>query len=126
MDGLEALLVGPALDFKVEARVVDANDGVGLPLEDVLLAEAYVAEHGAEVAQHFDEAHDGQVADVAHRRAGLVGHAVAAPEAELGSGVQLAQGVQEVGAEEVARGFAGYDIVLHCGCNMLDFSRKAR
>ena len=113
VDGFDALGVCPLLNLEVEAGVVDADDGVGVPAEDVLLAEADVAQHGAQVQHHFDEAHDGQVADVALRLSGGLRHGVAAPEAELRLRVLLAQGLDEVGPIEVARGLAGYDVVSH-------------
>ena len=113
VNGLEALLVGPGLDFEVEARVVDAHHHVGSVGEDVLLAEADVAQHGAQVGHHLDEAHDGEVADVAYGNSSDSGHEVAAPEAELRIGVLLTQRPHEVGTVEIARGFAGYEVVFH-------------
>ena len=113
VNGLEALLVGPCLDFEVEARIVDAHHHVGSVVEDVLLAEADVAQHGAQMGHHLDEAHDGEVADVSYRRAAYSGHEVAAPEAELRIGVLLTQRPHEVGTVEIARGFAGYEVVFH-------------
>ena len=113
MDGLEAVFVGPFLNLEVEAWVVDTNHSVGLPVLYVAFAESDVSQHGTQVHDDFDEAHDGEVADVAHRFTSFSLHGVAAPEAELCLGVLRAQGLDEVGAIKVTRGFAGYDVVLH-------------
>ena len=100
--GFEALFVGPGFDFEVETRIVDADDHVGMVLQDVALAEADVAQDGTQVHHHFDKAHDGEVADVAHGGASYGRHIVATPETELSLRVLFTEGPHEVGAVEVA------------------------
>ena len=113
MDGFDAVFVSPFLDFQIEAGVVDADDGVGMPAKDVAFAETDVAQHGTEMAHHLDESHDGEVADMTYRLAGLFHHSVAAPKAEFRLRVFHAQSLYEIGSVEIARGFAGYDVVSH-------------
>ena len=81
------LFVQMLCDFQVEARIVDKDDGIGLPLRDVLLAEREVAEDGGQMHQHGDEAHVGEFLIVSHTRATDFRHEVAAEEAELRFGI---------------------------------------
>ena len=111
--GLDAVLVGVARHLEVESRVVDSHQHVGPPVEDVLLAEAYVVHHCRQVGQHLDEAHEGHVADVAHGLPAHGPHLVASPVAEFRFGVLVAEGAHEVGTVEVAGRFACYDVVSH-------------
>ena len=113
MYGLDALLVYPCFDLEVEARIVDTDDCVGLVLQDVVFAEADVAQYGAQMHDHFDKTHDGEVANVTYRSATYLSHGVAAPEAELRLRVAFEKCFHQIGSMKVARGFAGYDIVLH-------------
>ena len=84
---LHPLFVQMLRDFQVEAWIVDKDDGIGLPLRNVLLAECEVAEDGGQVHQHGDEAHVGEFLIVSHARATDFRHEVAAEEAELRFGI---------------------------------------
>ena len=99
--------------LEVESGVVDGYQHVGVVVGDVLFAEPYVAEHGAEVGDHFDETHDGEVADMSHRGASDRLHGVTTPIAELCVSVVPLQCSHEVGAMKVARGFTCYDVIFH-------------
>ena len=101
-------------DAEVEAGVVHQNQGVGLPLHNVALAEGHVGKDGAQVEQDGNEAHVGQVAIMLHRRVAAHGsHQVAPKEAELRLRVFATQGRHQVRRMEVARGFAYNQVIFH-------------
>lgn len=100
-------------EAEVEAAVVDEDEGVGAPAEDVVVALAEVAADGAEVTEDGEEAHDGGVLVVADDGAPGRLHEVAAPAPALGPGVVAGDALDEVGGMEIARGLAGNDVVFH-------------
>lgn len=112
-DGRAGVAVYVFCHGEVEARVVDQHEHVGLPCAYVGFGLGHAAHDGAQVCHHGDEAHVGQCAVVSGHRASLGGHHVAADEAEVGGVVLLPDGVHEVCGVQVARCFAGYDIVAH-------------
>ena len=63
--------------------------------------------------QHGDEAHIGEFAVMAHAGAADSRHQVAAEEAELSRSVNIFQRLHQMRGMEVARGFTGYQIILH-------------
>ena len=125
MYGPYAMFVSPAFNAEVESRVVYANKCVRSPCSNVLFAMGDVGEYCGQVSDNLDESHDGQVSDVADRGTCKRSHRIAAPEPYLCFRVEGAKGLDEVGAMEVARGFTGYDVVLHCSCRVLVRRRMA-
>ena len=69
--------------FQVEARIVDENDHIGLPLGNVLLAHLHISQDSAQMQQYRNETHVCQFAVVLHHRSTYCGHQVAAEETEL-------------------------------------------
>ena len=88
--------------LEVEARIVDEDDGIRLPLGDVALAEREVSEDGRQMEQDGNEAHVGQIFIMTHARAADFRHQVASEEAELGLWVFLAQRPHQMRGMEVA------------------------
>ena len=82
--------------LEVEARIVDEDDHVRLPLTDVLLAHLHIAENGGQVHQYGDESHIGQFAVVLHQRSSHGSHLVAAKEAKLRLRVLVFQRLHQV------------------------------
>ena len=103
-------------DVKVEARIVDEDDDIRLPRHDILLAERHVAEDRAQMEQHGDETHVSQVLVMAHARATLCCHEVAAKEAELSRSIFLFQRMHQARGMEVSTGLTDNQIVSHCSC----------
>ena len=75
------MFVGETGDLEVEAGVVYEDYGVGLPFENVFLAETQVAQDTAEPADDFYNAHHGIVPVVPDYGASDSGHFPSAPEA---------------------------------------------
>ena len=99
----------------VEARVVDKYYRVGCERIYVAAALADLPQYGRQMPHHLHEAEERRLAVVLCKvplSSGL-GHHVAAPEAQLGRGVGREQTAYEVGAVQIARRLAGYDIVFH-------------
>ena len=67
--------------------------------------------------QHSDNTHIGQLTIVLHQRAADSSHQVATEETEFSLLVNGLQRPHQVGGMQVARGFAGYEIVFHRGRN---------
>ena len=82
-------------DVEVEARVVDEDEGVGLPLEDVALAHLHITEDGAQVQKYRYEPHVGQFLVVAHEGGSSSLHEVASDATELCIVVNLFQRLYE-------------------------------
>jgi hypothetical protein len=89
--------VGKAGNAEVESGIVDVDTGIGLELEDVLLAEIDILCDGAEIPHHLHEAHDGKVADMADGLPAHLSHGISTPKAELRLGVLPQDGAHEVG-----------------------------
>ena len=70
-------------NVKVEARIVDENDNIGLPLGNILLAHLHVSENGAQVQEYRNKAHIRQFTIVLDTRTTDGCHHVATEEAEL-------------------------------------------
>jgi hypothetical protein len=105
--------VGPAGDAQVEARIVDEDQRIGLPLKDILLAERQVAEDGRQIFDDLPEAHEGQVAVVFDEFGAGMGHEIAAPGPDIGIAILLMEGLKEVATVEIPGSLAGYDIIAH-------------
>ncbi len=97
--------MGPLGHLHVESGVVDQDQRVGREAGHVVAAFAHLAADRAQVAQDLHDAEK--------RGAPLGSHAVAAPEAEARFGIGGAQTPHEVGAVQVARGFAGDEVIVH-------------
>ena len=113
IDGYLRLGLHELGDIQVEAGVVDKDDAVGLPVEDVQLTHFHITEDGGQMEQHGDEAHIGQFAIVAHPSAADRHHQVTAEEAEVGLTVYIFQRLHQMGGVQVAGGFASNQIVFH-------------
>ncbi len=107
--------MGPLGHLHVESGVVDQDQRVGREAGHVVAAFAHLAADRAQVAQDLHDAEKRGFAVVLGqvRRAARGGHAVAAPEAEARFGIGGAQTPHEVGAVQVARGFAGDEVIVH-------------
>ncbi len=113
VEHLDAVGLGKFGHAHVEAGVVDQYQHVGLEVEQVSLALFQVAAKLEHAGSRLPEAHNGQVLVVAHQLAALLLHLVAAPVAKVGRRVLRAQLAHEVRRVEVARPFAGYEVVFH-------------
>ena len=100
-------------DVEVEARIVDENHHVGLPVHDVALHHSHVAEDDAQVEQYGDEAHIGHLPIVAHTLPSDGLHQVAANEAELRLGVFLLQCCHEAAGMQLAAGLTNNEVIFH-------------
>ena len=109
------MLAGPAGHLHVESRVVDQDQRIGSPCGHILAALAHLAADRAEVLQHLHDAEERGLAVVLAEvlPAARLGHAVAAPEAELRLGIGLSEPFDQVGAVQVARRLPGYEVVFH-------------
>ena len=109
------MFLGPARHLHVEAGVVDQDQHVGGERRDVGLAFAHLTSDGAEVAEHLHDPEERGLAVVFPQvvPSARFGHPVAAPEAEPGFGVGFLQPFDQVGPVQVARGFAGYEVIFH-------------
>jgi hypothetical protein len=70
-------------DVKIEARIVNKNDNIGMPLNNILLAHLHVPENGAQMQQDGNKAHKSQFSIVTDTRTTNGSHQVATEEAEL-------------------------------------------
>ena len=100
-------------DFHIEPRVVDEDDHVGFPGEDVLLAEGKVGKEFSGLGEDIRQAHYGTFPVVADKGRAAFLHQVSAPAAQLRLRVFGLQAFDEVAAVQVARGFARYQIISH-------------
>ena len=114
IDGDGGLGVHELRDAEVEARIVDEDDDIRAPCHDILLAERHIAEDGAQMEQHGDEAHVSQIFVMAHTRAAFRSHEITPEETELSLRVFLLQGVHQTRGMEVTAGLAYNQIVSHC------------
>ena len=80
---------------EVKSGVVYQYHHVGLPLQNVGLAQAHTLEDGGQMHQYGHEAHVGQLAIMLHARASYGTHQVAPEESELGRRVFLQQGFHQ-------------------------------
>ena len=81
------VLLDVACYLQVEAGIVDEDERVGLPGEDVLATTLHAPHDGGQVHEYGQEAHVGKVAVVLHQLSPLSRHHVAAEASEAGLGV---------------------------------------
>ena len=108
-----AAFFGPFGDAHVEAGIIYEDDGIGGEREDVFLAKFDVSQDGTQVHDNLGKSHECEVAVVPDQLAARCCHEIAAPESDLGRGVFHKERFDEAGTVEVARCFAGDDIILH-------------
>ena len=117
IEGADAVLLGEARHLHVEARVVDEDQHVGGVAQHIFAALAQLPRDGSQVAQYAHDAEERRFAVVARPilRSADVGHAVAAPETEAApAGSAFEQSLRmRFDAVQVARRFAGDEVVLH-------------
>ena len=113
IDGDPRVRLHVAGNLEVEAGIVHQNHHIGLPVEDVPLALAHLAQYRAGMQEDGPDAHVSHVAIVAHQLSPLRLHHVAAITAEDSLGIALPQGCNEMAGVQVATGFAGNEIVFH-------------
>ena len=111
--GNRAVLLDEACYLEVEAWVIDQNQHVGLPREDVLLAAFHAAKDGPQVHEDGDEAHISEVTIVLNELSTLCRHHVSAVATELSRRILLPDGRHQVARMNVAACLACYEIVLH-------------
>ena len=97
----------------VEAGIVDEHHHVRLPLQDIGFAVLQVAVYLAKAAKHVACAHHRSPLVVAELGSSHGLHHLSAPEAYVRSRVFGQKALHEVAAVQVARGLAGYQVVLH-------------
>ena len=88
--------------LQIKAGIVDKDDAIGLPGEDIVLAHLHVREYRWQMEKHRNEAHIGEVAIVAHAGATNGCHQVASEEAKLRFCVKILQRLHQMGCMEVA------------------------
>jgi len=88
----------------LEAGVVDEDESVGLVFEDVLFTEIEVVEDGAEIGEHFDEAHKGEVFVVSDKVGAGSLHEIATPTAGYRPARPAFQFFYKIAAVQVAGG----------------------
>ena len=115
VEDADAVLLGPAGHLHIEARIIHQDQHVGGERLDVLPALFHLAADRPQVFDYFDDAEKrgflimfGQIP-----AASDPGHLVPAPEVELRLGVVGFQPFHQVGAVQVARRLAGYQVVTH-------------
>ena len=119
VEDLETGLVGVFGDAEVEPRIVDEDDHIRLPGKDVLFAGADLSQQLPGMDQDLPETDDGPVPVIVHESlAGLMllihgVHESAAPEADIRLRVPGIEPPHQVGSVQVARGFAGDQVILH-------------
>ena len=94
--------MGEAGYLEIEPRIVNQNHRVRPVLQDVLLAEAEIAQDAAQVAEHLHEAHDGIVPVVLDQSAADGRHFPSAPEPYVAGRVVPQQAFHQVGPMQVA------------------------
>ena len=98
---------------QIETRIIDQNNHIGAKLRDGVFAVGQVAQYFAQVQHHIDNAHERHIAVVAHHRAALRRHQVAAKKAELRIGIVPFESRHQVRSVQIARSLACYDEVFH-------------
>ena len=76
---------------EIESGIVDEYDDIGLPADDVFLAQGHVAEDGPQMEQHGHEAHICQLTVMPEHGSSYGPHHVAPDEAELRPGISLGE-----------------------------------
>ena len=107
MHGAHAARLEPALEAEVEVGRVDADEDVGLPVQDPAAQAAAQAQQAGQVGQHFGQSHDRKLAGVMPGVHSGGAHRVAADAREFRVGEAFAQAFDEVGAQQVTGGLAG-------------------
>lgn len=97
-----AVVLQKLADAEVESGIVNGDDDVGLPLQNVALAHRHVTHDGRQVHQDRDEPHICQLLIVADTRTPYGGHIVTAEEPELCLGIFVLQGFHKMRGMQVA------------------------
>ena len=98
----------------VEAGIVDQHHGIGLPGQDVLLAQAQVFCDAGGFCDNVRDSHDRAVPIMDHgRNPACSGHQVTAPEAEFRLRVAGPEPFEKIAAVQVAGSLARYQIKAH-------------
>jgi len=105
--GADAGVLEFGLEPEVEVRGIDADEYVRPPCEHAFADIRAQAQQARQVVQHLDEAHDREFAAVVPAIQAGRAHGGAADAGEFGVGMALPQFLDQAGAEQVARGFAG-------------------
>ena len=119
IEDLETGLMGEFGNPEIEPRIVDQDDDIGLPGKDVLFAGADLSQQLPGVDQNLPETDDRPIPVVVHETAprlmlpvhGI--HETASPEADVRLRVPGVKAPHQVGPVQVARGFAGDQVILH-------------
>src|SRR5690606_24267072 len=107
MNGGDAGVLQMVFQAKVEVWRIDADEHVGLPLEQATTQVAAKAQQSRQMAQRFGQARDGECTAVVRADRTGIAHASAANAAEFGGGKALAERFDQSRTQAIARGFAG-------------------
>lgn len=99
---LRAVVLQELADAEIEAGIVNGDDDVRIPLQDVALAQRHVTHDGRQVHQYGDEAHICQLLIVADTRTPYGGHVVTAEEPELCLGILVLQGFHKMRGMQIS------------------------
>lgn len=107
------LLFGITGYFQVEAGIIDQNQGIGTISCQIVLAQSYIFQDLPKVQSNLYKTHISHFAIMTHKRPSHLLHGISSPKAEFGLRIALANGPHEIGGMQVARCFAGYQIIFH-------------
>ena len=109
------MLLGPTGHLHIEPGVIDENQHIGCERRDIGLTLAHLPFDGPQITKHLHDTEERSLAVMlpqVHASARL-GHAVAAPKTEFGCRVDVPKPPDEVGAMQIARRLACYQIIFH-------------
>ena len=104
--------LGPLSDAQIETGIIDEDDHIGVERFDVGLTKSKIAQDGGKVAKHFEKSHEREIAKMLHQSSAFGLHAIASPAMDLGEWILLTKRTDEVAAMQVARCFAGDEIIF--------------
>ena len=108
-----AIIVAEAGYLHIEAGIIDENNYIWLPFQDVCFAVAQVSGDLTKAFEDIVKPHNCSGGVVAHFDAANGFHEASAPEAKLRLWIFCNQALHQVAAVKVARCFARYEVVLH-------------
>ena len=113
IDGADADGMDIFCNFKVEARVIDKDDHIGLPRHDILLALLQPPQDGTCVQDNGHNTHESEVAIMTHQMHTLRLHEVTAEATEFCIRVLGFERSDEMGSVDIATRLTGNEVVFH-------------
>ena len=99
--------------LQVKSRIVDQDDHIRLPLQDILLTHLHITKDGGKMEQDRDETHICQILVMLHTGTTHCRHHIASKEAELRMCILFLQRLHQMRRVQVTTRLSYYQIILH-------------